>query len=378
MKMMIILNIILILISFACETQKQPITNSASIWIDSNIVYDTLNNISDKISSSDVDSLEFESLSLESRITQGVNNPKSVAFSPDGKYAYINNLEGMNTMIIDASTFETVDVIEHTGKPVEFGISGNGRYIWISYFRLLEKGYPRELGNERSYNYPSVVVVYDTLEKQLIQRIEVGVIPKVIAISPDESLVFVANWNSGTISVIDAFNYEVIKTIKVGAIPRGVKFTPDGKFVYVCNFGASTISIIDVENLEEIEVLKNVGYKPRDIVITKDQKYAYFSNFGDGYLRKMDLETNTIVDKVKIGSEPRSVCITNNNYYVFAVNYKSGTISVIDTRKFKVIGEYKSDIGAVGVALSPDMKFLWVTNQSTGSITIYKINYYLP
>ncbi|MBK6507208.1 MAG: hypothetical protein IPG02_16510 [Ignavibacteria bacterium] len=34
------------------------------------------------------------------RLTEGINNPKSVVISPDGRYAYINNLEGMNTMIV--------------------------------------------------------------------------------------------------------------------------------------------------------------------------------------------------------------------------------------------------------------------------------------
>jgi YVTN family beta-propeller protein len=327
------------------------------------------------ITSEDVDSLEFDNLEKIARITEKVNNPKSVIISPNGKYAYINNLEGMNTMIIDAESFETLDIIEHTGKPVEFAFTHNGRYVWISYFRLLEKGYPREFGVERNYRYPSVVVVYDTLEKALTKRIEVGIIPKVITVSPDEKLVFVANWNSASISVIDADSFQVIKTIKVGAIPRGIRFTPDGKFAYICNFGASTISRINIDDLEVDLTLNNVGYKPRDIVIRNDGKYAYYTNFGDGYIRKLDIEENKVVDKIKIGSQPRTLCITNNNKYIFAVNYSSGTISVINADNFELINEYRADIGAVGVALSPCMRYLWVTNQSTGSIIVFKVNY---
>lgn len=341
--------------------------------IDSIRIADSLNNI--RTRSSEVDTLEFETLERVIRITEGVNNPKSVIISPNGRYAYINNLEGMNTMIINTETYEIESVIEHTGKPVEFAITGNGRYIWISYFRLLEKGYPKNLGVERSYRYPSVVVIYDTLKKELTGRIEVGIIPKVLAVSPDEKLVLVSNWNSDDISVISIDSLTIIKTINVGDIPRGVEFTPDGKYAYVCNFGASTISKIDIETLEVIKIIKGVGYKPRDIVMRSDGKYAYFSNFGDGYLRKLDLETDEVTEKIKIGSEPRSVCITNNNNYIFVANYSSATISAIDTRSFGVIGTYKADIGAVGVALSPDMKYLWVTNQSTGSIIVYRIIY---
>lgn len=329
----------------------------------------------EKSPSAEVDTLEFESLEPVVRITEYVNNPKSVIISPDGRYAYINNLEGMNTMIIDANTFETLALIEHTGKPVEFGITQEGRYIWISYFRLLEPGYPKELGNERSYRYKSVVVVYDTLTENFAHRIEVGIIPKVIAVSPDEKLVLVANWNSNDISVISTATYEVIKTISVGAIPRGVKFTPDGKYAYVCNFGGSTISKINIDSLEVESTIKNVGYKPRDIVISSKGDYAYFSNFGDGYLRKLDLETDEVVDKLKISSEARSVCMSNNNRYVFVVCYQTADVYVIDTEIFEIVGKYKSDVGAVGVALTPDNKYLWVTNQKTGSIKVYKVIY---
>lgn len=349
-----------------------PFNRDSLLRVDSLRRSDSLKNLSP---SHEVDSLTFAGLEKVVRLTEGINNPKSVVISPDGRYAYINNLEGMNTMIIRTDNFETVSVIEHTGKPVEFGITSGGRFIWITYFRLLEEGFPKNLGVESAYRYPSVVVVYDTLTKELVRRIDVGIIPKIIAVSPDEKLVFVANWNSYDISVISTENYQVIKTIKVGAIPRGVEFTPDGKYAYVCNFGGSTISKIDVALLEVISTINNVGISPRDMVISSKGDYAYYSAYGDGYLRKLDLQTDEVVDKIKIGIQPRSVCITNNNKYLFVVNYQNGTVDAVDITDFSIIGEYDADIGAVGVALSPDNKFLWVTNQSTGSVIVYRVNY---
>jgi YVTN family beta-propeller protein len=322
-----------------------------------------------------VDTMVITGLQQSARIIENVNNPKSVIISPNGRHAYVNNLEGMNTMIINTSTYEVESVIEHTGKPVEFAFTQKGKYVWISYFRLLEKGYPRELGVERNYNHPSVVVVYDTLEKALTHRIDVGVIPKVISVSPDESIAAVANWNSDDISIIRTDNMEVVKTIKVGLIPRGMEFTPNGEYLYVCNFGSSTLSKINVLALEVESTIKNVGYKPRDIVITKDGKLAYFSCFGDGLMRKLDLTTDEVVNKIRIGNEPRSVCMTRNNKYLFVVNYQSESVDMIDLETFEKVFSQPTDHGSVGVALSPDMKFLWVTNQDTGSIQVFEILY---
>ncbi len=369
------LYLIVVLFLYSCS---QPETKVITKNLDSLKRVDSLRQsaIKDSLRTANaVDTMAFDFLEEKARIVKSVNNPKSVIISPNGKYAYVNNLEGMNTMIINTESYEVESVIEHTGKPVEFAFTKGGRYVWISYFRLLEKGYPRELGVERNYNYPSVVVVYDTLEKALTHRIDVGVIPKVLSVSPDERLVAVANWNSDDISIIRTDSMTVAKTIKVGLIPRGMEYTPDGQYLYVCNFGSSTLSKINVLALEEEKVIKNVGYKPRDIVITKDGKYAYFSCFGDGILRKLDLSTDEVVDKLKIGSEPRSVCMTRNNKYVFVVNYESQSVDVIDTESFTKIRSYATDHGSVGVALSPDMKFLWVTNQDTGSIQVFEIHY---
>lgn len=373
-----IFNLLLVFLLASCAERDLDVKATIPVNKDSILRADSLRKIDSLKKSSpsyEVDTLEFAGLEKVVRIIENVNNPKSVIISPNGKHAYINNLEGMNTMIINTDTYETEAVIEHTGKPVEFGITLGGRFVWITYFRLIEPGFPKNLGVERAYRYPSVVVVYDTLEQKLVKRIDVGIIPKIVAVSPDEKLVFIANWNSDDISVISTDNYQVIKTIEVGAIPRGVEFTPDGKYVYVCNFGGSTISKIDVATLEVINTIKDVGYKPRDMVISSKGDYAYFSAFGDGYLRKLDLTTDEVVDKIKIGIEPRSVCMTNNNKYLFVVNYQNGTVDVIDLAEFKLIGEYDADLGAVGVALSPDNKFLWVTNQSTGSVIVYRINY---
>lgn len=372
---MIKLLIICLIVLSSCSKQE---TKTVTQNLDSLRKADSLKQaaIKDSIRTANaVDTMFITGLEQTARIVKNVNNPKSVIISPNGEYAYVNNLEGMNTMVINTSTYEVENVIEHTGKPVEFAFTKGGRYVWISYFRLLEKGYPRELGVERNYNYPSVVVVYDTLEKALTQRIDVGVIPKVLAVSPDERLVAVANWNSDDISIIRTDSMTVVKTIKVGLIPRGMEFTPNGEYLYVCNFGSSTLSKINILALEVEATIKNVGYKPRDIVITKDGKFAYFSCFGDGILRKLDLSNDEVVDKIKIGSEPRSVCMTRNNRYIFVVNYQSQTVDMIDTETFTKVLSQPTDHGSVGVALSPDMKFLWVTNQDTGSIQVFEIMY---
>ena len=301
--------------------------------------------------------------------------PKSVAISPDGKTAYINNLEGMNSLIYNISNRRLKGKITHTGKPVEACFTDGGRLVWISYYRLIGKGYP-PCPDWRKYKTESIVVVYDTLKSEIIKRIKVGVIPKILRPSPDGRYVFVSNWNSHSISVIDSDSFRVLKEIKVGWVPRGVAFTIDSRYAYVVNMGGFTISKIDVDSLKVVRTIsKGVGNRPRHIVATPDSQYLLFTCHGDGYVRKLDLKTDSIVAKVKVGVQPRSCVLDPSGRYLFCVNYRSNTVSMIEINRMEVVAEAETGLRPVGCDLTPDGKELWVTDYGSGSVHIYRIDY---
>lgn len=305
--------------------------------------------------------------------SKDISNPKSVRISPCGKYAYVNNLEGMNTAIIDAKTGGILRVIRHTGKPVELAFTQGGRFVWISYLRLLEEGYPRELGDEREYTFRSVVVVYDTLAQDLIARIPVGIIPKALAVSPDEQYVFVANWRSHSVTVVDADSFGVVREIRVGVLPRGMVFSPEGRYCYVANLGDHSISIIDVVNLSVTKTITGVGWKPRHLVISADGGTVYLSNHGDGHVRALDTKTNRIVASQEVGAEPRTIVLSPDGRFLFVACYESNYLSVLDARSMHVLGTVTTDLHPVGVDVAPDGKTVWVSNQTASTVQVFEV-----
>lgn len=302
-----------------------------------------------------------------------INNPKSVRISPGGKYAYVNNLEGLNTAIIDVQTGRILRSIHHTGKPVELAFTQGGRYVWISYFRLLEEGYPRDLGDEREYQYRSVVVVYDTLTQDFVARVPVGIIPKVLAVTPDEKFVFVANWRSHSVTVVDADSFHVVREIRVGAVPRGMVFTPDGRFCYVANLGEHSLSIVDVLSLSVVKTITNVGIKPRHLAISKDGSTLYLSNHGDGHVRTLDTKTNKITAEQEVGEEPRTIVLSPDGRFLYVVCYQSNQLSVLDAQSIHVLATMTTDLHPVGIDVTPDGRYVWVANQTASSVQVFEV-----
>jgi YVTN family beta-propeller protein len=81
-------------------------------------------------------------------------------------------------------------------------------------------------------------------EYSVIATIPVGQGPLAIAVNPTNGLVYVANFDLNTVSVIDPSTNTVVDTIPVGQGPAGVAFNPTNGLVYVANFGSNTVSVI--------------------------------------------------------------------------------------------------------------------------------------
>jgi YVTN family beta-propeller protein len=82
----------------------------------------------------------------------------------------------------------------------------------------------------------------------------------VVALDGDHG--FVTNELASTVTVFDLATLTRLATIKVGDYPEGMQASPDGKFLYVANWDSNTLSIIDAEKLSVTGTL-DAGSSPR-------------------------------------------------------------------------------------------------------------------
>ena len=76
---------------------------------------------------------------------------------------------------------------------------------------------------------------------------------------------YVTNTDCDTVAVIDTVTNTVVATIPVGSHPFGVAITPDGTRAYVANFGG-TVSVIDAASHQVIKRIK-AGKAPWGIAV---------------------------------------------------------------------------------------------------------------
>jgi len=315
-------------------------------------------------------------LKLEKTITGNIA-PKSVRASKTGYVSAHNMMYRHSVTVYNAETLDLVKNISdqvdlnalgqkgytglHRGAPVEGAFSPDGAHLYVTNYAMYGKGFNREGTDKCSpadkYDR-SFVYRIDTSIWEIDAAYRVGVVPKVVEVTPDNNYVLVTNWCSYDLSIISIASQKVVKTIKIGAYPRGIAISNDSQFAYVVQMGGAVIHKINLNTFER--ELLNIGSNPRAVVLSPDNSMLYATLNSSGRVVAMDLTTNKVVRSVRTGNTSRSLDISADGTALYVVNYTSDTVSKVRSSDFKVMQKIKVCDEPIGITYEPLYKRVWV------------------
>lgn len=300
---------------------------------------------------------------------------------------------------VDLAQFGVPDGVAVRGAPVEAASTSDGRYVYVSNYAMYGPGFGAEPGDgcadsgwDNSYLYR-----VDTESLEIDQVIEVGAVPKFLAVSPDDRYVLVTNWCSFDLSIVDTEAAEEIMRIDIGRHPRGVAISSDSSVAYVTEMGGSDIAIIPLDQIErigerrapadailtragsgadadgdlDVAWLEGIGRGPRSIVLSPDDQFLYATLNGEGRVIKIDLTTGEVIERVSTGSAPRSMAMSTDGTTLYVVNYLSNTMSKVMTDTMEEVQEVQTAEKPIGITVDPITGNVWVSNYS-GVLQIFE------
>ena len=321
------------------------------------------------------------------RTITGDISPKSVDATGTG-LVFAQNMMYRHTMTVYAQSGALVKTIPDSvdlasfgypghaglsrGAPVEGAVSPDHRYFYVTNYSM----YGADFGPEGSDNCsgpgglsPSYVYRVDLAKLAITGVTQVGMVPKFIAVTPDNRYILVTNWCSFDLSVIDRVTFKEIRRIPLGTDPRGIAVNRASSVAYIAVMGSSDIARLDLHSFA-LTWFRGVGLSPRHVVLDPTGRYLYATLNGDSRVIKVDTTTGTVVARVATGSQPRSMAISSDGTALYVVNYQSNSITKLRASDMGIVQTIGTPSHPIGITYEPRTHRVWVACYS-GEILVF-------
>jgi YVTN family beta-propeller protein len=216
-------------------------------------------------------------------------------------------------LLIDATTGEIHHEIGTPELPHNAAFNAAGTELWVP-----------------QTSAPGRVIVYETINYTEIAAIAVGKKPAELTFSADGSRVFVANTESGTVSMIDPHAKTVVETIAVGNSPIGAWPASNGH-MYVDNEISQTVHEIEVAT-GAITTVIELDFKTGFVAYHTPAQELWVSDATYGRIVYYRQEAGSWTEKgsIETGADPHGIAFSADGKMAYVINQRSDNVSIID------------------------------------------------
>ncbi|MGE5697842.1 MAG: YncE family protein [Candidatus Sericytochromatia bacterium] len=177
-----------------------------------------------------------------------------------------------------------------------------------------------------------------------------------------------------TVSVIDASTMSVLPPIDARAF-WGLAYDPSAHLLFaggVTSDNLGTISVIDTTtNAVDVVVVDQTN---RDLLgnmaLHAAAKSLYVADTRGGAVLRMDTQTRTVADSVRVGTEPFGMALDPVAHRLYVTNGGDNTVSVIDIRSRRIRDTVKVGSQPLGAVVDPIAHTVYVINYGSKSISV--------
>jgi YVTN family beta-propeller protein len=275
--------------------------------------------------------------------------------------------------LFTSSTVEVVDL--GTGKVVNSIDVGAGP-MGIAFSPVRNRAYVTNTED-------GTVTTIDTLNQVAVSTTTVGGTPIGVAVSPNGKQVAVAAMGASSSSVNNTITVlaGVRTDVVVGNAPTAVAYNRAGSVLYVANFGDGTISVVDANRLVATATIP-VGQSPIGLITNPAGTMLYVlhatGELGPGFLSVIDLTLGRVVAGVRLNANPNWFAMNPAGTRIAVATPLLNTISFVDTTTNKLMLDVDLPSGSTptSVNFSDDGKFVYVICDN-GSMLKYDTSTYL-
>jgi YVTN family beta-propeller protein len=224
----------------------------------------------------------------------GMPNPSTfvtggLAVSADGTKIVIANVYNDSVSIVDIagrSVIKEIDLRPGKVDPSQSGVPGGEYPFWVV-IKGSDTAYVSSLRDRE------IVVVSIVNSPGVLSRIDAKGNPNKMILNRAQNLLFAAEDNSDLVEVVDTQTNKVVQSFSTtgprwlswnvgryrGSIPNGLALSPDESVLYVTNGGTNSVAVVQLSpSRSEVVGLLPTGFYPTAVNVSADGRTLYVIN----------------------------------------------------------------------------------------------------
>src|ERR1700754_168029 len=211
----------------------------------------------------------------------------------------------------------------------------------------------------------------DEATRQVIDTVPTGKEPHHLMPTPDNSSLIVANSVSNNLMFVDPKTGKPQRWVENIEDPYQIGFSPDRKWLVTTGLRLDRLDIYhyDGHNMTLASRLP-LAVMPSHMAFTNDSKTVFVTLQVSGELAAVDLATQTVKWKMKVGKVPAGLWMTPGEKYLLVGMTGADYVAVVDWRNQKIVKTIQTGKGAHNFRSLADGRHVAVSNRVANTISI--------
>jgi YVTN family beta-propeller protein len=207
-----------------------------------------------------------------------------------------------------------------------------------------------------------------TCAPTLLGEITVGDTPRGVAVDPERQRVYVANFDSDTVSVIDARTHNLVVHIGGVPSPNGLVYDPVNDIIWVTSFELDRLTPIRANNFE-LPPHTVVGDGPWGVAYDPVHNYVYVANSLGNSVSVVDAATHSVIATLNGPfNRPHHLAANPLNGKVYVANSGNNSVTVIAGTGISSVVQLWDSGRPYGIAVDETRDTIYVATIETNRI----------
>ena len=211
----------------------------------------------------------------------------------------------------------------------------------------------------------------DEATHQVVGTVPTGKEPHHLMVTPDNSSLIVANSVSNNLMFVDPKSGQVQRWVENIEDPYQIGFSPDRKWLVTTGLRLDRLDIYHYDGHDMTLASRlPLAVMPSHMAFSNDSKTVFVTLQVSGELAAIDLATQQVKWKMKVGKVPAGLWMTPGDKYLLIGMTGADYVAVLDWRNQKIVKTIQTGNGAHNFRSLADGKHVAVSNRVASTISI--------